>query len=783
MYRDGPEDYPLLPTAMADALEALAAALETPTAEPTVLEELEAAVREAVQPPASGDAPSPGPPAPALETLDQIAAAFMQLDPGDAVGLERMARALLRQAEAGDFTPKARELFAATARNLQAAGRGEPPAAEAELVRAGELLEAAMTAAANPPDEAPPEPPPDDGLLHLPPDADRDLLAEFVTEARENLQGAEAALLALEVDPSDTEALNTVFRAFHTIKGAAGFLELETLSSLAHHAETLLSRARDGDIRLVGGYADLALRSVDMLTALVQGVLDGLGGEAMPWPPALDELMRDLGDPEAAGASEAWDAPSAAARVGDILVAEGKAPREDIERVAADQGPRPLGEALVRAKAASTTDVAQALRLQRTVRGQSAPDAGVRVRTDRLDSLIETVGELVIAHSMVSQDETVTGGAFHELSRKVSRTTKIVRELQDLSMSMRMVPLRATFQKMARLARDLAHKSHKAVSFITEGEDTEIDRNMVDVVNDPLVHMVRNCVDHGIEPPAQREAAGKPATGTVRLAACHEGGSVVVRIEDDGRGLDRERIAQKAIERGLIESDRGMPDAEVFNLIFAPGFSTAAQVTEVSGRGVGLDVVRRNVEALRGRIETSSEPGRGCAFLIRLPLTLAITDGMLVRVGGEQYIIPTLSIDMTFRPDASALSTVTGRGEMVMVRGELLPMVRLHELYDVPGAEADPVCALVVVLDGGDRRYALLVDELTAQQQVVAKPLGDGLGKIPGVSGGAILADGKVGLILDPQGLSALARRTSPAATKGGVVREEQDPLVNSAGV
>lgn len=768
MYRDGAERYPLLPAVIADGLEAVADALEKPEMAASRLEQAGAAVRGALQSPPRDDAPSPGSTPPALETLDQVAAAFMQLDPADAVGLERTAQALLGQAETDGVTPEVRELLTAAARTLQRAARGEARAAEPELARAGEMLEAAINLAAVAP-EPQPQPPPEDGLLHLPPDADRDLLAEFVTEARENLQGAEAALLALETAPGDAEALNTVFRAFHTIKGAAGFLELEAMSALAHHAETLLSRARDGEIRLVGGYADLALRSVDMLTALVQGVLDALGGDPMPRPPALEDLMRALGDPEAAGASEAWDDPSAVARVGDILVAEGKAPREDIERVAADQGPRPLGEALVRSGAASTTDVARALRLQRKVRGEGATDAGVRVRTDRLDSLIETVGELVIAHSMVSQDETVTGGAFHELSRKVSRTTKIVRELQDLSMSMRMVPLRGTFQKMARLARDLAHKSHKAVSFITEGEDTEIDRNMVDVVNDPLVHMVRNSVDHGIEPPAQREAAGKPATGTVRLSACHEGGSVVVRVEDDGKGLDRERIAQKAIERGLVETDRGMPDAEVFNLIFAPGFSTAAEVTEVSGRGVGLDVVRRNVEALRGRIEITSEPGRGCAFFIRLPLTLAVTDGMLVRVGAEQYIVPTLSIDMTFRPQASALSTVTGKGEMVMVRGELLALVRLHGLFSVPEAAQDPLEGLVVVVDGGDRRYALLVDELVAQQQVVAKPLGDGLGKVPGVSGGAILADGKVGLILDPQGLSALARHNGGPPAKGGM--------------
>jgi two-component system chemotaxis sensor kinase CheA len=372
------------------------------------------------------------------------------------------------------------------------------------------------------------------------------------------------------------------------------------------------------------------------------------------------------------------------------------------------------------------------------------------------------VGELVIAESMISQDPTVKQGGHIELNRKIAHAEKIVRELQDLSMAMRMVPLKAPFQKVARLVRDLGSRSGKRVEFVAVGEDTEIDRNMVDFLGDPLVHMVRNSVDHGIEPPEERRAAGKPEHGTVRLAAYHASGNVVVELRDDGRGLDRDKIVRKAIQQGLIASAEGLTDKDVYDLIFAPGFSTADKITDVSGRGVGMDVVRRNIEALRGRVEIQSRPGEGTTFLVRLPLTLAITDGMLVRVGRERYIVPTINIHLSFRPPRSTLSTVAGRGEMVMLRDEIMPLVRLHRMFGVTDAKEDPTDALLMVVGDGSQRTALLVDELLGQQQVVAKTLGDGLGRVPAISGGAILGDGRVGLILDVNELLTLARHGEP---------------------
>lgn len=623
--------------------------------------------------------------------------------------------------------------------------------------------------------EAPAQTEQDDWPEQLIEGSDLSLTGDFVTESRECIEGAEAALLSLEGDPENLEDVNTVFRAFHTIKGTSAFLGLEKISGLAHLAESLLSRVRDREIRCAGGYADLALRSVDMLKEILQTVQDVLGGQPMAKPEGYDELMGVLTDPEGAGISEEADQTGGVSpRLGDILVAEGKAERGEVEAAAAYQGKQPIGVALVKSGAAALTDVAQALRKQRRASGsEHVMESSVRVRTDRLDRLINNVGELVIAQSMVAQDNVVGHRSNYDLLRKVAHAGKIIHELQDLSMSMRMVPLKATFQKMTRLVRDLARKNGKLVELVTEGEETEIDRNMVDIINDPLVHMVRNAVDHGIEMPEVRQAAGKHQAGTVLLRAYYSGGNVMVELRDDGKGLDRERIVKKAISKGLIESDKTISDSEAFNLIFMPGFSTAEKVTEVSGRGVGLDVVKRNVEALRGRVDISSEFGKGCSFTLRLPLTLAITDGMLVKVGGERFIVPTVNIYMNFRPEASNLSTVAGRGEMVMLRGELMPMYRLHRLFNIKGAIEDPKKALLVIVGDGDLRCALLIDELLGQQQVVAKSLGDGIGKIQGVSGGAILGDGRVGLILDPAEVADLARQ-APGTGNQSALRARQ---------
>jgi two-component system chemotaxis sensor kinase CheA len=308
---------------------------------------------------------------------------------------------------------------------------------------------------------------------------------------------------------------------------------------------------------------------------------------------------------------------------------------------------------------------------------------------------------------------------------------------------------------MARLVRDLGRKFGKEIDLKIIGGETELDRNVVEAISDPLVHMVRNSVDHGLETPDEREKAGKPRAGRVELRAYHQGGNIVIDITDDGRGLNKEKILKKAKEAGIVREGQELSEQEIFKLVLHAGLSTADKLTDVSGRGVGMDVVRKNVEALRGRIDISSAKGKGSTFSIRLPLTLAVIDGMVIRVGTERYIIPITSIEQSIQPKPDQLSTVQNRGELCMVRGDLLPLYRLHRLFGVKPRTENPAEALVVIVQDDYRRVCLLVDELLGQQQVVIKSLGDGV-SVPGISGGAILGDGNVSLIIDIPGLLAL---------------------------
>lgn len=742
--------------------------------------------------------------------LDDAATLLMQLEATDIADLAVLRDALTDLAFENRVPLQAQPHVARAARVLGSIVNGSAADVQAAFAEVGQAIEEAMKASENraaagadpvahamaasvggatakagaegtvataAPEAAAPEPAPAPAPIgatrgplvdQLPDDADRDLLPDFITESGECVVNSEAALLQLEANPSDEEAVNTVFRAFHTVKGTSAFLGLARIAAFAHEAESLLSRVRDKEIAYTRGCADLSLRSADMLKELLSVVEHALNGDGrMPVPDGYVELLDAL-----AGYDPARDADGVAvptrSESDDIFPAAD----HDTTAVAVTSGDLRLATtaepSLPQVQGTASTAVSAAANNSATA--SSSADATIRVRTDRLDRLIDMVGELVIAQSMIAGDDGFSNGAQHELLRKVTHAGKIVRELQDLSMSMRMVPLRPTFQKLARVVRDTATKAGKTVQFVTEGDEVEIDRTMVDRLGDPLVHMVRNAVDHGVEPPHERTANGKPSLGVVRLHAYHASGNVVVELIDDGRGLHRDKIVKKAIEKGLIESDKGMTDSEVFTLIFAPGFSTAEKVTDISGRGVGMDVVRRNLEAIRGRIDITSVPGKGTTFAIRLPLTLAVTDGMLVKVGGERFIVPLTHIHMSFRPEPSMLSTVVGKGEMVLLRGELMPVVRLHRLFDVPNAVESPLEGLLMIVGDGHKRTALLVDELLGQQQVVAKALGDGLGKVEGVSGGAILGDGRVGLILDVNETLALAQ-----TVEAGAPRRERD--------
>ncbi|MCW8132361.1 MAG: chemotaxis protein CheA, partial [Planctomycetota bacterium] len=467
------------------------------------------------------------------------------------------------------------------------------------------------------------------GILEaLPPECDPELLREFLVEAREHMENSDAQLLILEQSPKNDEALNAVFRAFHSLKGLTGFLGLVDIQRIAHESENLLERARKGSIELAGSFFDITFEAVDALKKLVQNVevlqQGGRPSNVVNVPELLAKLEEIQKSPAPhAETAEAAEPPAPAASpvpeplpaLESVLTAAPApstppvldAPRPDLAEPSGDRA----------AGAAARTASAEGLKTREVL----------KVDAERLDRLVDMIGELVIAESMVSQAAELRG-ASTTLTRHLGQLDKITRELQEIGTSLRMIPIKATFQRMARLVRDVARKSNKQVEFVTIGEDTELDKTVVEKIGDPLVHMIRNSVDHGIEcDPKERLARGKPAAGRVELQAYHRGGNIYIEIGDDGRGLNKDAILAKARERGLVQENETPSDREIYNLIFAPGLSTAKAITDVSGRGVGMDVVKRNIEALRGQIDIQTEVGRGTTFTIRLPLTLAIIDG------------------------------------------------------------------------------------------------------------------------------------------------------------
>lgn len=584
-------------------------------------------------------------------------------------------------------------------------------------------------------------PPADEPILVLNSAADSDLLAEFINESQEHLQNIEQGVLILEENPTDADTLNSIFRAFHTFKGGAGFLNLTAIKDLAHELESLLDAARQHRLDVSSSVINVILEGGDRLTEFVGHITKRLAG----------------GDP-----TEPIRVPTLA------LIARVKAILENPTAPVPSSEPRPpkqfetlsFAEAFVPAPTPQIVPVASeepapAKPVANAVASDSAATF-VKVDTQKLDSLIEIVGELVIAQSMVVQDTGIRSLVSQELTRNLAQLRRTTNDLQRTAMSLRMVPIRGTFQKMTRLVRDLAAKQHKQVRLVMNGEDTELDRTIVGELSDPLIHMIRNSVDHGIEQPDARTAKGKQPEGIVELSAFHQGGSIVIQIRDDGNGLNKERIFAKAVEKGLVKPDAALSDNEIFGLIFAAGFSTAEAITDISGRGVGMDVVRRNIENLRGKIVIDSAPGQGTTFTILLPLTLAIIDGLIVRVGPERYIIPTLSVRESFRPTAEMLSTVCGRGELINVRGRLTPLLRLHQHFNIDARVSDPTLGIVVVVESGSDRRCVMVDELLGKQEVVIKSLGEQFKANAALAGGAILGDGRVGLILNVDALVKL---------------------------
>lgn len=574
---------------------------------------------------------------------------------------------------------------------------------------------------------------------------DAELVGDFLEEGRDHLSSIEMNLLALESNPEDMDAISAIFRPFHSIKGVSGFLNLQDIHKLTHHAENLLDDARSGKLQITEQIVDVVLEAVDILKKL------------------FDDVQRAMSENVSVQASanivKAFCERLEAAQQGEL--ANDQVSRDANGGLHEETGAEKLEDLAASASAgeekkleAYPEEVAQNLSADPDKhRRMKESAASVRIDTQKLDNLVDMVGELVIAQSMVLQNPELQGIKNQKLQKDSIQLRRITNEMQRIAMSMRMVPIKSTFQKVTRLVRDLSRKSGKEVFLEMRGEETEIDRNMVEEIYDPLVHMIRNSVDHGIEMPQEREEIGKNRQGRILIGAEQKGGNIVIDIKDDGRGLDAEAILKTAIRRGVVSADEQLDEKSIYELIFHPGFSTKEVITEVSGRGVGMDVVKKCVEHLRGKMEIFTVPGKGTHFQFKFPLTMAIIDGMIIRVGEERYVVPTIALQESLRPAQESYMTVQGKGELIKVRSNLMPLIRLHQIFDVEPKCKEPWEGLLLVVNEDGRFYCLLADEIVGRQEVVIKSLGSSLNRILGVSGGAILGDGKVTLILDVKGI------------------------------
>lgn len=598
-----------------------------------------------------------------------------------------------------------------------------------------------------------------------------EIIGEFLVESHENLDQLDRDLIALERDPSSSTLLASVFRTIHTIKGTSGFLAFSILESVTHVGESLLARLRDGELALTPGLTSLLLEVVDAVRSLLTNIehtgaegtetYDGLVARLAA---VLDgELPEDPAEPEADEAADETDSDEPAEESEPDLPA-----------------PATLGVVPARTDAADMPDTAAAAEEPAEGR-RSVADSTIRVDVALLDSLMNLVGELVLTRNQMLQRVATREDV--ELARTTHRLNLVAGELQESVMKMRLQQIDTLWSKLPRVVRDLSVQLGKSVELDMRGKETELDKTILEAVRDPLTHLVRNSIDHGIEKPDVRTAQGKPAHGTLSMRAFHEGGQVNIEITDDGAGIDPARLRDKAVSKGLMDRETAarLSDHEAVNLIFTPGFSTAEGVTNVSGRGVGMDVVRTNIERIGGAIDLSSEPGSGTTVRIRIPLTLAIIPALVVSAAGHRFAIPQVNLLELVRLDAAqaatAIESVHG-SPVYRLRGRLLPLVDLRETLDLPGVERETT--YVAVLKADNQQYGLVVDDILDTEEIVVKPLGTHLRQLPLYAGATIMGDGAVALILDA---TALARRAgmTPEAELGTLAAHGADVSEDAA--
>ena len=659
------------------------------------------------------------------EMLDQIA------ESGEDTGFESKAGELiarLKEHSDGKFKAKAKAPEPEAA-SSQATAPSQPPTPEAEIPEPETVPNATTESATEEPEQ-------EISNIQLSPE----MRTGFVQEGGEQIDGVEQSLLKVLEDRANAdEYLKEAFRNIHSFKGNCGFMGFVDLEHLSHAMETFLDMLKMGTMPCENENISRLLSLLDILREGVSSVESGGSGHISNCETHVktlnDIMMIDSDDSESSSQGETVE-HSEHSQTGDAST------------------PPASGQDTHDPKAPVSPDNAPAAK---TAAAKSAVKQDIRVDLHKLDSLIDLVGELVIAESMVTRCPAVSHVENEYYNRAKHQLRRICDDLKDVAMSVRMIPLSATFRKMVRLVHDLATKSNKKIKLNIVGEDTEVDKTVIEQIADPLVHIVRNSCDHGIESHEERVANGKPDTGTVTLEGRHEGGEVWILIHDDGHGLNREKILAKALEKGIVGPDaKDWPDEKIYRIIFEAGFSTADKITDISGRGVGMDVVRKNIEKLNGRIDIQSTEGKGSTFILRIPLTLAIIDAMLVRVGTAKYMIPTLTILESLVPTMKQVTVTPDGKETLRLREEMIPIIRLYDIFNQKGDSERLKDGILVVAEESGQAFAIFVDEIVGQQQAVIKGLPDYIGRAEGFSGCTILGDGTVSLIIDVGTLSQM---------------------------
>ena len=580
---------------------------------------------------------------------------------------------------------------------------------------------------------------------------DASLLQDFLTECGELLEQLDQDLVAMETSPNDTELLNRVFRAFHTIKGTSGFMGFQSVVALTHEAEDVLNLMRKGERKVSRRAIDVFLSVLDQLRRMFADIRQNI-----PHNYELGELLgriRQLTQPEAP------DRPM----LGEILVADGTIShserREALKESVENQ--QRLGDVLIEKNLVTPGQIRDALKKQAAISESKEETRTIRVDVDKLDEIVNLAGELVLERNRVAQlSRDFVARRFSEeqfesvLGESSARLGAITDELQNASLKARMLPIDVVFRRFPRLVRDLCNSLGKEVTLQIRGEDTELDKTIVEQIADPLVHLIRNSMDHGFEMPAAREAKGKPRKGTLKLEAHAEGEFILVEVGDDGGGIDTNRVAAKAVERGIVSQTRirEMSHREMLDLIFLPGFSTAEKVSDVSGRGVGMDVVRSNLKRLGGTVELESEFGKGSLVRLKLPLTLAILPVLIVKASSDTYALPLRSVVEILRVERESVHRCE-KGEIVRVRNQVIPLGRIARVFNNEASAQNDDRLRVVILSIADKKLGLVVDDFIGQEETIIRPLGSYLGHVPCVAGGTITGEGNIRLILDPAGL------------------------------